>query len=215
MEDARFGRDREGMKKRMVILGSGTTGTLAANRLRRHFDESELRIVVVDKNDNRDAEVELLVAIGVLGPHTVSPPEDRLLRAGIDFRHAEIGSVDLARREVCLGDGTAVEYDGLVVATGARPVITADRILYGGARYVARSAGLGDACGLVRADPLTFQSDAAAEVFAIGTATGMPIGDGPGAHAAVECLVAGVRRFLATDAQPTTAAEEREAARHS
>jgi threonine dehydrogenase-like Zn-dependent dehydrogenase len=215
MEAARFGRDREGMKKRVVILGSGTTGTLAANRLRRHFDESEMQIVVIDKNDNRDAEAELLVAIGVMGPHTVLPPEDHLLRAGSDFRHAEIGSVDLARREVCLGDGTSVEYDVLVVATGARPVVTADRILYGGARYVVRSAGLGDACALVRADPLTFQSDAAPDVFAIGTATGMPIGDGAGAHAAVDCLVAGVRRFLAADAPQAATAEDQAVARHS
>ncbi|MEU6848931.1 FAD-dependent oxidoreductase [Actinacidiphila alni] len=108
------------MNKRIVILGNGSTGTLAANRLRRHFEE-DVRIVVVDKDDHRDPEVELLMAIGVMGPHAVLPPEDRQLRAGIDFRHAEIGSVDLAGQEVCLGDGTTLGYDALVVATGARP----------------------------------------------------------------------------------------------
>lgn len=215
MSTATTAADREGMKKRVVILGSGKTGKLAANRLRRHYDESELRIVVVDKYDNRDDELELLIAIGVMGPHTLLPPEDSHLRTGIEFRHAEVGGVDLARQEVCLGDGTAIEYDVLVVATGARPVATADRVLYGGAYYVVRSAGLGDACGLVHVDPLTLRSDAAPNVFALGTATGTPVGDGAAAHAAVERLVAGVRRFLAADTPSATASGERAAAHRS
>jgi len=39
------------MKKRIVILGGGTGGTLTANRLRRRFDADELQIDVVDRDD--------------------------------------------------------------------------------------------------------------------------------------------------------------------
>ena len=35
--------------QRMVILGAGTGGTLAANRLRKRFSTSELEIDVVDQ----------------------------------------------------------------------------------------------------------------------------------------------------------------------
>ncbi|MFF7158496.1 FAD-dependent oxidoreductase [Streptomyces sp. NPDC008139] len=207
------------MKKRIVILGNGSTGILAANRLRRRYDESEFQIVVVGKYDTRDHEVELLMAIGVLGSHTLLPPEDGRLRAGIDFRHTEIGSVDVARREVCCTDGSSIGYDVLVVATGARPVPTPDGVLYGGARYVVRSAGLGDACGLVRVDPRTLQSRATPEVFAIGAATGTPADTGAGAHVAVEHLVAGVREFLTRTADQASvsvpAREPRDAAQPS
>ena len=38
-------------KKRIVILGGGTGGTMVANRLRRHFDGDEAEIHVVDRDD--------------------------------------------------------------------------------------------------------------------------------------------------------------------
>ncbi|MEW2517085.1 FAD-dependent oxidoreductase [Actinacidiphila alni] len=154
------------MNRRIVILGNGSTGTLAANRLRRHFDDDGVRIVVVDRDDHRDPEVELLVAIGVMGPHALLPPEDRRLRAGIDFRCAEIGAVDPARQEVCLGDGTTLGYDVLVVATGARPGVP-----------VSGTA------------PNVFTVGAAGAV-------GAPVAEGPRAHAAVERLVAAVSGYL-------------------
>ncbi len=39
-------------QKRLVILGAGTGGTLAANRLRKKFRSDDLRIDIVDQ-DNR------------------------------------------------------------------------------------------------------------------------------------------------------------------
>ena len=38
-------------RKRVVILGGGTGGTLLANRMRRRFHEDELQIDVVDRDD--------------------------------------------------------------------------------------------------------------------------------------------------------------------
>jgi sulfide:quinone oxidoreductase len=47
-------------------------------------------------------------------------PRHRQLHAGIGFRQAGIGHVDLAADRVHLDDGTALGYDVLVIATGAR-----------------------------------------------------------------------------------------------
>ncbi|MDX3458609.1 tryptophan 7-halogenase [Streptomyces sp. ME02-8801-2C] len=48
------------MGKHVVILGSGTAGTLAANRLRRAYDERECRITVVDQDDDHVYQPGLL-----------------------------------------------------------------------------------------------------------------------------------------------------------
>jgi sulfide:quinone oxidoreductase len=108
-------------KKRLVILGGGTGGTMTANRLRRRFDPDEAEIHVVDRDDSHVYQPGLLFV-----PFELAHPEDivrqrrRQLRPGIVFHEAEVASVTLDRDEVLLGDGTVLPYDVLVVATGAR-----------------------------------------------------------------------------------------------
>ena len=37
---------------RLLVLGGGTAGTMAVNRLRKRLDPASWKITVVDKNDN-------------------------------------------------------------------------------------------------------------------------------------------------------------------
>jgi sulfide:quinone oxidoreductase len=70
--------------------------------------------------------------------------------------------------------------------------------LHGGARYVDRSAGLGDALGFVPADERTLQAKARPNVFVIGDAADLPVSKaGSVAHFEGEILVSNVRRYLA------------------
>jgi pyridine nucleotide-disulfide oxidoreductase len=168
------------MDTHIVVLGSGNSGTLAANRLRELCDNGT-RITVIDRRDTRDPETELLTALGLFGPHALNAPEHLRLRDGIEFRHVEAASVDVRRHEVCLTDGTTVAYDALVVATGSRrrPGRTGRDAVLAGARCVARSPGLGDPNGIFGADPLTGRSRTLPDVYAIGGAAGSPDPFGP------------------------------------
>ncbi|MEX0673910.1 MAG: FAD/NAD(P)-binding oxidoreductase [Gaiellaceae bacterium] len=84
-------------------------------------------------------------------------------------------------------DGRSLPFD-LLVAVPA----------HGGAAYVARSPGLGDALGFVLTDPHTLQARAKENVFALGDATDLPTSKaGSGAHFQGELLVENVARFLA------------------
>jgi sulfide:quinone oxidoreductase len=66
-----------------------------------------------------------------------------------------------------------------------------------GAEFVSRSPRLGDDMGFVVTDPHTLQSTAAANVFAIGDATNLPVSKaGSVAHFEAEILADNVRRFL-------------------
>lgn len=104
-----------------MILGGGTGGTMMANRLRRRFDEDELDILVVDRDDLHVYQPGLLfVPFGLASVDEIVRPLRRQLRSGITFHQAGVQSVALDRDEVTLDDGTRLRYDVLVVATGAR-----------------------------------------------------------------------------------------------
>ena len=108
------------MSRRAVILGGGTGGTLTANRLRRRFPTDELSITVVDQDDRHVYQPGLLfVPFGLTHIEDIVRPRHRQLHRGIDFVQQPIDHVDIDAREVHLGDRTALEYDVLVVATGA------------------------------------------------------------------------------------------------
>ncbi|HEY6052468.1 MAG TPA: hypothetical protein VIU86_00980, partial [Gaiellaceae bacterium] len=69
--------------------------------------------------------------------------------------------------------------------------------LHGGAEFVERSPGLGDALGFVPTDPNTLQAKAAANVFVLGDATDLPSSKaGSVVHFQGEILVDNVVAFL-------------------
>jgi len=108
------------MTHRVVILGGGTGGTLAANRLRRRFGSDELSITVVDQDDRHVYQPGLLfVPFGLTHVEDIVRPRRRQLHRGIGFVQQPIDRVDLATHEVHLTDGTTLGYDVLVVASGA------------------------------------------------------------------------------------------------
>jgi sulfide:quinone oxidoreductase len=108
-------------KRRIVVLGGGTGGTMTANRLRRRFDADEAEIHVVDRDDRHVYQPGLLfVPFGLADVDEIVRPRRRQLHEGVFFHENEVESVRLEREEVLLDDGKVLPYDVLVVATGAR-----------------------------------------------------------------------------------------------
>ena len=100
------------MRKKIVVLGGGTGGTLIANRLRRLLGRSAADILVIDADDE----------FGKAEPGSLTRPRHRQFRPGITFRQAAVDRVDLDGNQVVLAGGDHVGYDVLVIATGARLV---------------------------------------------------------------------------------------------
>lgn len=115
------GRSLTLVTTRIVILGGGTGGTLAANRLRRQHRADDVEITVVDRDDQHVYQPGLLfVPFGLAAPDEIVRPRHRQLHRGIRFLEADVDHVDLADEVVHLGDGSTLGYDVLVVASGAR-----------------------------------------------------------------------------------------------
>lgn len=105
---------------RIVVLGAGTGGTLAANRLRRAYTEVEASITVVDQDDQHLYQPGLLfVPFGLAHAEDLVRPRGHQLHKGIEYLVDPVDRVDLDERRVRLGDGRELPYDVLVVATGA------------------------------------------------------------------------------------------------
>src|ERR1035437_3809022 len=105
---------------RIVILGGGTGGTLVANRLRRSGGDS-VKITVIDRDDTHVYQPGLLfVPFGLAEPGEIVRPRHAQLRSGIEFVEADVESVASAENTVRFTGGGELEYDVLVIATGAR-----------------------------------------------------------------------------------------------
>jgi sulfide:quinone oxidoreductase len=108
---------------RILVLGAGTGGTLVANRLRARFRRHEAEITVVDQDNHHLYQPGLLfVPFGLADPDEIVRSRARQLLDGIEYVCSSVDHVDLARDVVQLDDGSALAYDVLVVATGARLV---------------------------------------------------------------------------------------------
>jgi sulfide:quinone oxidoreductase len=109
------------MRKRIVVLGGGTGGTLAANRLRRLLDRDAAEITVIDPDDAHLYQPGLLfVPFGLTRPASLIRPRAQQFRDGVTFLRAAVDRVDLDSDEVVLAGREPVRYDVLIVATGAR-----------------------------------------------------------------------------------------------
>jgi sulfide:quinone oxidoreductase len=110
------------MSSRIVILGGGTGGTLTANRLRKVLRE-DVSITVVDENDRHIYQPGLLfVPFGLTHPEDIIRPRSHQLHSGIEYHQSAIDHVEIEADRVHLHDGTVLDYDVLVVATGSRLV---------------------------------------------------------------------------------------------
>ncbi len=108
--------------RRLLILGGGTAGTIAANRLRRRLSPDEWRITVVDHSDSHYYQPgQLFIPFGTYQPRDLVKPRRRFLPDGVDFIVAEIDRVVPEENKVLLGDETALDYDYLIIATGTTP----------------------------------------------------------------------------------------------
>ena len=108
--------------KQLLILGAGTAGTMAANKLRPRLAADEWTITIVDsKPEHIYQPGYLFIPFGTYQPADVVKPEAQLLGEGIDLMMGEVDMVKPDENVVVLADGRELAYDQLVIATGTSP----------------------------------------------------------------------------------------------
>lgn len=105
----------------IVILGAGTAGTMMANHLHKHLKKSDWTITIVDERTEHHYQPGYLFL-----PFDIYSPDD-IIKDIKDFipNHVELVQqrIDLIKpkeNEVLLQDGRVLDYDILIIATGAK-----------------------------------------------------------------------------------------------
>ncbi len=149
-------------RPQVVIVGGGFAGLAAVRALRRQ----PVDVTLVDRNAYNVFQPLLYqVATAGLNPGDVTffLRAARIKSRNTSFRKADVTAVDTVGRSVTLADGTAIDYDYLILATGAttnyfdtpgaqqhalaiytrsQALTLRDRI-FGGAEYAAANAPRG------------------------------------------------------------------------
>ncbi len=110
--------------KRLLVVGSGSGGTLTANLLARglkgQIHRGEVSVDLVGQRADHIFQPGYLdVAFKGYAPERLARPEEGLLLKEVTFRKETATKIDLEERAVTLDGGHKFGYDYLVIATGA------------------------------------------------------------------------------------------------
>jgi sulfide:quinone oxidoreductase len=108
--------------RNLLVLGAGTAGTMAANKLRRRLDDRDWTITVVDRDDEHHYQPGyLFIPFGTYDRDDVVRTRHHFVADGIRLVLGEIDRVEPEAGLVRLEDGRTLPYDYLVIATGTTP----------------------------------------------------------------------------------------------
>jgi len=106
--------------KKLVILGAGTAGTIMLNRLHEALDPAAWHITIVDQNEIHYYQPGFLfIPFGIYSRRDVVKPKRDFFPAGADVVISGIDRIDPDNNKVFLANDTVLQYDFLIVATGA------------------------------------------------------------------------------------------------
>ena len=107
--------------KSIVILGAGTAGTIMANKLRKALDKTEWDINLVDREQEHYYQPGFLfIPFGMYTKKDVIKKKEKFLPAGIKLIYSDIDRVEPTQNKVLLGNGQILEYNYLIIASGAQ-----------------------------------------------------------------------------------------------
>jgi NADH dehydrogenase len=106
------------MQHRIVVLGAGYAGAVAAGRLARRLRRQDVAITLVNAEPDFVERVRMhqLATGQALKPRPLSA---MFAGTGVRLRLAKVTGVDVERRTVALDDGAELAYDTLVYALGS------------------------------------------------------------------------------------------------
>jgi sulfide:quinone oxidoreductase len=107
--------------KNLLILGAGTAGTMMANIMRKKLPSAEWSVTIIDKvKDHFYQPGFLFLPFGYYKRKDIVKTGKKFLSNGIRIVYQEIDRIEPVNNKVFLTDGTPIDYDILIVATGCR-----------------------------------------------------------------------------------------------
>ena len=106
--------------KKILILGSGAGGTMAANNLRKKLSSAEWQITILDNDEIHHYQPGwLFIPFGIYTAKDCQKPKREFIPAGVKFVLDEAVAIDTDKRQVEAKKGK-YSYDWLIIATGCK-----------------------------------------------------------------------------------------------
>jgi sulfide:quinone oxidoreductase len=103
---------------RIVVLGGGIGGIVAANKIRSCLPP-KVKIILIERNKTHSfAASYLWLMVGLRKAEEISVQHDKLLQKGIDVIYEEVKQLDINKKTVHT-ENKEVSYDYLIIAIGA------------------------------------------------------------------------------------------------
>ncbi|MGC8782498.1 MAG: type III sulfide quinone reductase, selenoprotein subtype [Anaerolineae bacterium] len=108
--------------KKLLVLGAGTAGTMVVNRLNRLLDQDEWKITVVDQHETHYYQPGFLfIPFGMYSKNDVVKPKRDFIPSNVEMIVSPIEVIEPEHNRVKIAkDGRYLNYDFLVIATGAQ-----------------------------------------------------------------------------------------------
>lgn len=105
---------------KLLILGAGTSGTMAANLLRKKLDDT-WTITIIDQDTDHHYQPGYLFVPFWMKPERITRDRREFIPAGVIFKEAEIKQVHPDANQVELATADRLDYDWLIIASGTTP----------------------------------------------------------------------------------------------
>ena len=107
--------------KRLLILGGGTAGTIMANKMRKDLPREEWDVTIVDQYKTHYYQPGFLfIPFGMYKEKDVVKPKGDFFPTGTNVIYSMVDRIEGEKNQVLLENGTAIKYDYLIIATGAK-----------------------------------------------------------------------------------------------
>jgi sulfide:quinone oxidoreductase len=106
--------------KKLVVLGAGTAGTMVANRLVRTLEMDQWQITLVDQDPVHYYQPGyLFIPFGTYSKKDVVKSKQQFIPPHVKLIQSTIDMIEPDHNKVSLSNGTVLDYDYLIIATGA------------------------------------------------------------------------------------------------
>ena len=107
--------------KKLLILGGGTAGTIMSNKMRKELPANEWSVTIVEKEINHYYQPGFLfIPFEYYKKKDIVKPSKKFFPKGVEFVNSEIDKINPAKNSITLINGTEINYDILIIATGTR-----------------------------------------------------------------------------------------------
>ena len=109
------------MKKRIVILGAGTAGTMMANHLHHELTQADWDIRIIDEKEEHHYQPGyLFLPFDIYAPEDIVKTIEEFIPKGVTLQKGSIEKIDPKANQVIMEDETKIGYDILIIATGCK-----------------------------------------------------------------------------------------------